>query len=680
MGVTLEGLVVVDLDMGEGKNGFDSIKLLGEQGYSLPKTYTQTTANKGAHLFYNTDEVIKSSTSKIGAGIDIKSGANAYVVCSGSTIGSKFYTDNGEAISPLPEEFKNLCGRATEKKEKVIEKELIGDTPEPNIEFGKKYLLESAPIAIQHQGGDQTTLQVAMRLRDEGITRQDALDLMLKHWNDRCEPPWDIEELGTKIANAYNYAKLPMGNKDPKRVFEEVKEDPKELSPIEKLNKKYAFISLGGYARIIREIDDWVDFLLVETFKYEIAAQEISSGKNKTEPLSEAWLKSPNRRSYVGVCFDPSKTHNPIFYNMWKGFSVSLPKEGELFPQIAHDALKNFLDHTLQNICNGDVGTNNWVLDFCAHLVQKPEQKAKVALVLKGPKGVGKNFFIQTIGKMFGIHYKLTSERRYLLGNFNSHYENNLIMVFDEAFWSGDKQSEGKLKDLVTGDVHRIEHKGLKTYDVANLTRVVILGEEDWVVPAGDDERRYTVCQVGRGKQQNTVFFEKIQKGMEAGGIKLLFKYLMERDISKWDRFKAYETEGLYEQKIESLPLFRKWWFESISEERLLNHADSQWPQMIEKTEFFRAFKSWVNENTGTKWIPSENKMAKDLKMICPSLKFSKKRQKEMRFWVVVLPSVETAREEWDKFMRFKTKWNRDVAETMIDTSMIPVDNVRLFQ
>lgn len=679
--VTLEGKAVIDIDIREGKNGIKSIEELKKQGIIFPKTYTQRTPSGGYHAVYSTYETVKQSVSKVGSGIDIKAGKGGYIVFSGSTTKHGIYSDNGQAICPITDQLTALLGRKAEKKEKIKDVELIGDTPKDNVSFVKR-LLENAEPAIQFQGGDAYTFHLICRLRDHNVTRQDALDLLLDHWNDRCEPPWTAEELKVKVDNAYNYAQLPMGNQDPKVVFEAV-EKTEKLDPIETFNKDHAFVSVGGHARILREsyskIDGFrVDMLTIDCFKSFYLPTTMADGEGKKVPLAERWLKSPKRRTYDGVCFAPNQD-DPKRYNHWRGFTITEPNTEELFPKIAHDAVKLYLEHVFENISSKDEGLYAWIMDFLAHLIQKPEEKAKVALVLKGRKGVGKNFFIETIGKMLGAHFQLTSERRYLLGNFNSHYENNLMMVLDEAFWSGDKPSEGKLKDLVTGEKHKIEHKGLAHYDVTNLTRVVILGNEDWLVPASDDERRYTVCNVGVGKMQNTHFFETIQKGMDLGGLRLLFKVLKERDISKWNRFVAYETEALAEQKIESLSNFRKWWYESLCEEKILHLEGNAWPVYVEKEEFFRAFKLWVAENTGTKWLPSQTKIKTDLRSMAPSLSFSYKRKGNERIWMVKIPVLEQARKEWDQFMKIKTKWNQDVAEEIEDAQIIPIDSHKFF-
>ena len=49
----------------------------------------------------------------------------------------------------------------------------------------------------------------------------------------------------------------------------------------------------------------------------------------------------------------------------------------------------------------------------------------------------------------------------------------------DEAFWAGDKQAEGKLKDLITGAHHFIEFKGKEPVLVENHTRLLVIGNQD---------------------------------------------------------------------------------------------------------------------------------------------------------------------------------------------------------
>lgn len=77
-----------------------------------------------------------------------------------------------------------------------------------NIEWAKDFLEHDAPTAIEGQGGELTTLSpVAGRLKDHAISEGTALQLMLDHWNDRQQPPWEFEGLRIKVRNAFLYCK-----------------------------------------------------------------------------------------------------------------------------------------------------------------------------------------------------------------------------------------------------------------------------------------------------------------------------------------------------------------------------------------------------------------------------------------------------------------------------------------
>lgn len=88
-------LMVVDLDVKNGKNGIEEFKKLSRQNNAdIEPTLMSRTASGGLHLFYFTDKPIQCSTSKIGEGIDIKC-VGGYVVAPGSKIeeGEYYFED-----------------------------------------------------------------------------------------------------------------------------------------------------------------------------------------------------------------------------------------------------------------------------------------------------------------------------------------------------------------------------------------------------------------------------------------------------------------------------------------------------------------------------------------------------------------------------------------------------------
>src|SRR5581483_3130098 len=170
---------------------------------------------------------------------------------------------------------------------------------------------------------------------------------------------------------------------------------------------------------------------------------------------------------------------------------------------------KTFRDHLLQNVCGGDEQLFRWVFGFFAHIVQRPRERLGIALVLRGKRGVGKTKVGEVIGSLFPRHYFLVDDPRYVTGQFNAHMASCLLLQADEAVWAGDKSAEGRLKSLVTSAIHQIEAKGVDPIRLKNYIRLIMTSNEDWVVPAGKDERRFAVFDVDDRCLQDIAYFQE---------------------------------------------------------------------------------------------------------------------------------------------------------------------------
>jgi len=84
-------LLVLDVDMKHGKNGFHSLLDLECDGKYIPSTYAVKTPNGGLHLYYISRTCIKNSVNKIGLGLDVR-GEGGYVIGPGSVIPEGSYT------------------------------------------------------------------------------------------------------------------------------------------------------------------------------------------------------------------------------------------------------------------------------------------------------------------------------------------------------------------------------------------------------------------------------------------------------------------------------------------------------------------------------------------------------------------------------------------------------------
>ena len=643
-----QALAVLDLDEKNGKSGTKELLKLKEQGFTFPKTRIQETPSGGKHLVYKTARPLKQGTDVLGPGIDIRS-RGGYVVGAGSVLNNKKYR-----MMETPE-IANLPDWIYEKllpKELRVTRTTLTEEPKSAETRAIDYLKTTEFVSVEGAGGDETAFRVACTLKDMGVEEVHATDLMASHWNERCSPPWDVSELELKVKNAYQYGKLPYGFDAPEAQFDEVKKDEKNLHPFSELNKDFAFVTIGGGAQIIWETKDVdgiekTEYLSIPAFHQKFSSWKMDCGQS-TKPVTQLWMSSKERRSYDGICFLPGKKAPSRFYNLWKGFSNC--EKPKLITPKATQSLDMLLEHVYENICGANDALNSWILSWCAHLIQKPWEKPLVALVFQGSKGVGKSSVIGHIGALMKSHYTVTSNRRYLFSNFNAHLENCLLFVLEEAFWSGDKQAEGILKDLITGKDHLIERKGKESYTIANRTRIVIIGNEDWVAPASYDERRYAVFQVGEKLKQNRHYFRTIQEGMQDGGYHLLFNYLNDYDLSKVDINQAPETEGLLEQKISTLPPFYQFWFECLDNGALVFSDFEGWPEEIVCDDFRIAFTRYCNDRKIYSRIPDMRSIGRMLKSCVGDIRMKKRFQDTFK-WVYRLPDIETCKKKWATFL-----------------------------
>lgn len=663
---TSQGLLAVDIDPKKG--GFQSLMALELQGFPLPETYTQYTPSGGQHLVYTVPEAVKQGVDVLGPGLDIRS-KGGYIVAAGSVTPAGKYTCNLKSPVPAPHWLIDACGKAREKS----------DLPAPiKVDEGTARLkvqnyLYHAPVAVQGQGGDATTFQVCARVKDFGLPVEESFNLLADIWNPNCEPPWDLTELRTKLENAYRYGTFPPGVSSPEAEFQEVSKELQASSrhPVEKMNDHFAFVTVGGAHHILWETTDVNGKFLLEhlsehSFHKMFAPQNLITADGKKIPITELWIKDPKRRSYKGLCFKPEVQVPEDWYNVWRGFAVE-PLAPEKASPRARSAVQSFFNHALENVCGGDEVLYTWLVTYFAHLIQKPSQKPLVALVFKGEKGVGKSALVDRIGYLLGGHYLATAERRYLTGNFNAHLENCLLLALEEAYWAGDPQAEGVLKHLITGATHTIERKGQESYKVDNCTRVVIIGNEKWIVPASEDERRYAVFNVGAGKKQNRAFFKEMREGMEANkgeGYSLLLHKLQTWNLSQADVDQAPVTEGLRDQKLATLDPFDQWWFQCLSDAKIVNGSSfsaddsDSWPEQVDKENFRISYERYHKARNIRSRVMDAVSMGRSLKRVLPSCVLNAKRREGQKLVnVYKIPDLKSARESFEKFLGHKIEW-----------------------
>ncbi len=668
-----KALLVVDVDNKKGKKGDDELLRLEIEGNDFPATRRQSTPTGGAHLVYVVDQPVKQGANVLAPGLDVRSNGG-YIVGRGSHVPDGLYGADDAPLSPAPQWLVDRCGR--ESRPVHDKQRSSGEHVDP-ARARKRALeyLTNAPLAIEGQGGDQTTFAVAARLKDLGVDQEEAINLLDNHWNERCSPPWGYDQLCEKVMNAYRYGKETPGSAAPEVQFppvhtpQGIKEEytPEGItepgSYLEQINKDHALVYVEGSHFILHETIDERGrpkrvFLTEPAFRRKFSAHKVMDGK-KTISHAESWLDWKGRREYQGVCFAPGRDPRNGYYNLWRGFAVE-PKPYEEVSKQGQRGVDALLDHVRDNICRGDKALSTWLLGYFAHIFQRPYERPLTTIVFRGTKGVGKNAVLDRVGRLLGSgHYLVAHDGRYLTSNFNGHLDSCLCLVLDEAFWSGDKAAEGKLKGLTTAPEILIERKGKEAYMVDNLVRLFVFGNEDWLVPASSDERRYAVFDIGEGRKQDREFFKQMRIDLdESDGGAALLHFFLTFDLSTVDVNAAPTTAALLDQKHASLDPLEQWWLDCLSEGHIVgSDFGGEWPERIETERFQAAFRRYAKDRNVRARVPDVRSIGRLLAKRCPGAGKKRLTVGDKLQNIYVLPTLEVARNGWEKHIGHKVGW-----------------------
>jgi hypothetical protein len=359
------------------------------------------------------------------------------------------------------------------------------------------------------------------------------------------------------------------------RQIERAREDAHDPD-LRAMNEQFAVISnWSGKCRVVEEqFDESMGrFRLTkqtfEDFRNRLMHRKKTVGQNVrgediTRGMGEWWLQESGRRQFDKIVFAPGKDV-PGSYNLWRGFACDArPGDCSLF-----------LTHLRENICQGNEVHYDYLIKWMARAVQMPDSPGYSSVVFRGGQGTGKSFVAKTLGSLFGRHFMQVTDPKHLVGSFNSHLRDCVFLFGDEAFYAGDKKHESVLKMLITEEMITIEAKGVDAEVSGNCIHLMMASNDAWVVPAGMDDRRFFVLDVGIKSKNDASYFQAINDQLRAGGREALLHHLLTLDLKGYEVRNVPKTAALQQQKMFSMGSQDGWWFEKLRDGRLLaEHGD----------------------------------------------------------------------------------------------------------
>lgn len=309
-------------------------------------------------------------------------------------------------------------------------------------------------------------------------------------------------------------------------------------------------------------------------------------GNFKDQDPFKAWVSSGTMMRLKGQKYIPG-----VIHGIWHGYLNTFPgwadhKGGNGIPD-------KFYEHLKRNVCSGRGYVYEWLLDWMAHMLQKPTEKPGTALVVQGNEGTGKSILKEVIELLIGEDNAIAyNSMEALTSQFNAQLTEKLVVFADEAVWGGGKHQRGILYALITDKVIQANEKFRAQRRMESYCRLIVATNEDWAVPTTMNARRFLVLRVGDGNREDFDFFEDMMQNLRKGGAKRLFKDLMKRKIKNNIR-QPPSTKERAEQKAYSMSSVGHWWVNCVEEGLIDGSMIEGWPEKIEIKEFYSAYQSW---------------------------------------------------------------------------------------
>lgn len=442
-----------------------------------------------------------------------------------------------------------------------------------------------------------------------------------------------------------------------------------QTSALQLVQQRFAIIDLGGDIRVVDR--DQIAGVLSGVHSGSISFYKRVDGDlqlrrhlensgiacNPKQVVADFWI-SPGTVEYKSTAFSPLPTSSSTL-NFW------VPPTTKVAPGnwvLLRDYLRDV-------ICNGDSKSFDYLVGFMAHMLQKPDDKPGVMVVLLGGQGTGKGVYFKLLKAIWPRTTVTISDVDQVLGKFNAVLERTFVVCMDEALFAGDKRAIDKLKSTVTEPCLQIEQKYQPTRTIESVHRFFAASNHDHFANVERDDRRFVFLRVSATRQQDTAYFGIIAKCIEDPvTLGALIYYLKRKDLTQFNVRQKPKTNEHLMQKLRSLQGFDRYWFEVLSAGEFSGKGltSDLWSTntFLPTSTLLDAYREF-NKNAERHNTIQEGQVAESIRRMCPSAQRKRKLikmvgQSQMKRGYD-FPDLQKAREEFSKFIGGNPEWDDDV-------------------
>jgi Family of unknown function (DUF5906) len=281
-------------------------------------------------------------------------------------------------------------------------------------------------------------------------------------------------------------------------------------------------------------------------------------------------------------------------------------------------------------ICNGDEAVADHLLDWVAHLVQRPGERVNHAvLIVSKAQGVGKSMLGDVVGHLAGESNRASTTAGILGSGFDGLTTGKLVVQVDEVREAGNWKLAESLKSKITEERLPVNIKYGPQTIVRNFTRWLMFSNHIDALSLQEGERRFFVVECKQQPREGAYYGKLAEDLLTPAGIEGVRRWLLVRDLS---RFKPKASPPLTEAKaamIESSENPLVDYLRSALEDRSLREALGHRVN-VETQEFSGAALQDVLRTTN---FAHHAKNASELGEALRKVGFTQRRTKAARFW-----------------------------------------------
>ena len=337
----------------------------------------------------------------------------------------------------------------------------------------------------------------------------------------------------------------------------------------------YRYYRKGGKASFLKVKTEPTGQVKLRSMQKDVFLNELKNYKHKTykqlesgklKPVytdaSEIWLASYLRSEVDDVIIDP--IDRPGCLNLWSGIpSIPAAAKGPL-----KEDLEFFLKFVHEDLCNGILIAGNTLLDWAAHVMQKPDEKSTIVPCLIGKQGAGKGLFTYTLKQILGHTYLEISKADDLTGKFNIKQMGKLLTVLDESTYKGNHVASNLLKNLTGNLWATYEEKFGAIIECKNLSRYIIQANSKKAINVEQSNRRYFMIDTGSHHIKDSEKFKRLWAlANNPNFIAAFHQYLLDRDLTEFNPFVLPVTHAGEITKIEGEGVISQYIYDRMIED-----------------------------------------------------------------------------------------------------------------